>query len=64
MAFVKDVRLRYAAKLLCRTNLPVSVIASKSGYASRTHFSRTFRASYGLDLQSFRAGDVVTSERK
>jgi AraC family transcriptional regulator, activator of mtrCDE len=65
MAFVKDVRLRYAAKLLCRTNLPVSVIASKIGYARRTHFSRTFRASYGLDPQSFRArDDILKSERK
>src|SRR5215217_4415380 len=64
MEFVKGVRLRYAAKLLRSTNLPISVIASKIGYASRTHFSRTFRAAFGQDPQSFRAGDIVTSERK
>src|SRR5215212_6599089 len=64
MEFVKGVRLRYAAKLLRSTDLPVSVIATKIGYSSRTHFSRTFRASYGQDPQSFRAGNIVTPERK
>jgi AraC-like DNA-binding protein len=58
MEFVKGVRLRFAAKLLRGTDLPVSVIASKIGYASRTHFSRTFRAAYGQDPQSFRVGDM------
>lgn len=61
MEFVKGVRLRYAAKLLRGTDLPVSVIATKIGYASRTHFSRTFRAAYGQDPQSFRAGDRAAS---
>jgi AraC family transcriptional regulator, activator of mtrCDE len=64
MEFVKGVRLRYAARLLRSTDLPVSVIASKIGYASRTHFSRTFRAAYGQDPQSFRADDIVAPERK
>jgi AraC family transcriptional regulator, activator of mtrCDE len=64
MEFVKGVRLRCAAKLLRSTNLPVSAIASKIGYASRTHFSRTFRAAYDQDPQSFRAGDIGTPERK
>ena len=64
MEFVKGVRLRYAAKLLRSTDLPVSVIASKIGYASRTHFSRTFRAAYGRDPQSFRVGEIVRPERK
>src|SRR3954447_3132111 len=64
MEFVKGVRLHYAAKLLRSSDLPVSVIASKIGYASRTHFSRTFRAAYGQDPQSFRANDIVTPERK
>jgi AraC family transcriptional regulator, activator of mtrCDE len=54
MEFVKRVRLRYAARLLRGTRLPVSVIATTVGYASRTHFSRTFRATYGRDPQSFR----------
>ena len=55
MEFVKRVRLRYAAQLLRSTDMPVAVIANKVGYASRTHFSRAFRAAYGQDPQSFRS---------
>lgn len=55
MEFVKRVRLRYAARLLRTTDLPVAAVATKVGYASRTYFSRAFRAAYGKDPQSFRA---------
>lgn len=55
MDFVKRVRLRYAAQLLRTTDLPVAAIAGKVGYASRTYFSRAFRAAYGQDPQSYRA---------
>jgi AraC family transcriptional regulator, activator of mtrCDE len=56
MEFVKRIRLRYAARLLRTTDLPIAMLANKVGYASRTHFSRAFRAAYGRDPQSFRAG--------
>ncbi len=36
MDFVQKVRLRIAARLLTATDLPVKVIASSVGYASRT----------------------------
>jgi transcriptional regulator GlxA family with amidase domain len=55
LEFVKRVRLRYAAQLLCTTDLPVAAVARKAGYASRTYLSRTFRTAYGKDPQSFRA---------
>ena len=55
MEFVKRIRLRYAARLLRTTDLPIATIANRVGYASRTHFSRAFRAAYGTDPQSFRA---------
>jgi AraC family transcriptional regulator, activator of mtrCDE len=55
MDYVKRVRLRYAAQLLRNTNLPVGVVATTVGYASRTHFSRAFRAAYGIDPRSYRA---------
>ena len=56
MEFVKRVRLRYAARLLRTTDLPVATVASMVGYSSRTHFSRAFRTAYGRDPQSFRSG--------
>ncbi len=45
MDFVQRVRLRIAARLLTTTDLPVKVIASTIGYASRTAFSRAFERS-------------------
>jgi len=63
MEFVQRVRLRLAAHLLGATDLPVKVIASSIGYASRSYFSRAFRAAYGLDPSTFRAtGGAVEEE--
>ena len=66
MDFVQKVRLRIAARLLTATDLPVKVIASSVGYASRTAFSRVFEITYGLppsDYRSFGGGDEVEPER-
>lgn len=52
--FVQRVRLRRAAHLLRATDLPVLVVARSVGYASRSHFSRAFRAAYGEDPTAFR----------
>ncbi len=54
--FVQKARLGIAARLLATTNLPVKVIASSVGYASRSYFSRAFRAAYGADPSTFRSG--------
>jgi AraC-like DNA-binding protein len=63
MEFVQKVRLRIAARLLTTTDLPVKVIASSIGYASRSHFSRAFRAAYGADPKTFRVmGDPDEQE--
>ena len=53
--FVTKVRLRMAAHLLTTTDLPVKLVAKSIGYASRSYFSRAFRAAYGQDPASFRA---------
>lgn len=52
--FVQTVRMRTAAQLLTMTDLPIKTIASSIGYASRSYFSRAFRAYYGLDPRSYR----------
>jgi AraC-like DNA-binding protein len=54
MDFVQKVRLRIAARLLKTTDLPIKVIANSIGYASRSYFSRAFRAAYGADPKTFR----------
>ncbi|MDP8913951.1 MAG: AraC family transcriptional regulator [Pseudomonadota bacterium] len=54
MMFVAKARLHHAAQLLRSTPLPVKVIAGTAGFASRSHFSRAFKASYGTDPSAFR----------
>ena len=52
--FVQKLRLRHAAHLLRVTDLPVKVVADAVGYFSRSHFSRAFKASFGLDPTAYR----------
>ncbi len=55
MAFLRDLRLRRAARLLAETDLPVKTVAGRVGFASRSHFSRAFKASFGADPAAYRA---------
>lgn len=54
MDLVRQVRLHRAANLLRATSLPVQVIGMAVGYASRSYFSRAFRAAYGRHPRSLR----------
>ena len=58
--FVQKSRLAVAARLLQTTDLPVKVIASSVGYASRSHFSRAFLEAYGTGPRVFRSGKYET----
>ena len=53
--FLKELRLRRAAKTLANTSLPVKTVATSVGYASRSYFSRAFKAFHGIDPAGFRA---------
>lgn len=53
--YVQKVRLEEAHNLLMSTDLPIATIAERSGFSSRSHFSRAFRAAFGKDPSSFRA---------
>jgi len=54
MEFVQQVRLRIAARLLGGTDLPVKVIATTIGYASRSAFSRAFETMYAVAPANYR----------
>ena len=62
MDFLLRTRLHEAAKLLRISDLPVKSIASSAGFASRSHFSRSFKESYGLDPSGYRAQHRRISE--
>ena len=52
---LREVRLRRGADLLRATDLPVATVAERVGFASRSHFSRSFTAMYGTDPSGYRA---------
>jgi len=54
MAFVTQVRLTHARGMLLSTDDTIGLIAAKSGFASRSHFSRLFRDVHGSDPSSYR----------
>jgi AraC-like DNA-binding protein len=54
-AFVQRARLTEAAAMLRATALPIKTIAATTGFASRSHFSRAFRATYGQDPSTYRS---------
>lgn len=55
MAFLKEVRLARAAQMLRTSDLPVKRVAGAVGYASRSYFSRAFKAFHGLDPAAYRS---------
>ncbi len=54
MDFVKEVRLRRAARFLVATDLPIKTIAFRVGYSSRSYFSRAFKAAMDVDPATYR----------
>lgn len=55
MEYVREARLRRAARLLHRGELSASDVATRVGFASRSHFSRTFHEHFGCPPAEFRA---------
>ncbi len=62
MDFVREVRLRGAAKLLRQTDNPTKTIAARMGYASRSNFSRAFSEFFGATPAEYRAADANGAE--
>jgi AraC-like DNA-binding protein len=52
--YIQQVRLEEARTMLEATELPVKTIAARAGFASRSHFSRLFRATFGHDPSGYR----------
>ncbi len=51
---LRSIRLRKAADLLTRSDLPVKRISTMAGYRSRTYFSRVFKEEFGVSPSSFK----------
>ena len=55
MDFVREIRLRGAARLLRQTQDPIKKIAGQMGYASRSNFSHAFREFFGVAPAEYRS---------
>lgn len=55
MQLVNHVRLERAAKLLMTSNLPVKLVASRCGFASRSHFTHAFKQHAGVAPNDYRS---------
>lgn len=54
VAAVELLRLTRAEALLARSNLPVAAVGAQCGFTDPYHFSRRFRAVYGISPRQFR----------
>ena len=52
---IHDVRFQHACKLLCETDMPISVIVSECGYDSESFFKKHFKRRTGLSMKDWRA---------
>ncbi|WP_020575241.1 helix-turn-helix domain-containing protein [Actinopolymorpha alba] len=56
MQALRDARLGRAARLLEATDLPIGSVAASAGFGSAFHFSRIFRARFGVPPGAYRRG--------
>lgn len=54
ISYLRDVRMRWAIRLLTSTNLPIKAIATRVGIGSRSYFSKAFKGFTGTDPGTFR----------
>lgn len=54
MAYLRRYRLERAREQLIATDLPVTQIAYETGFQEPAHFSRTFRAQFGVSARALR----------
>lgn len=62
--YVRDRRVAHARRLLGRTDLPVSAVASAAGFSEYNYFSRVFRDATGMTPRECRARLFVDRERQ
>ena len=53
VAYMNDLRLARGRSLLAETDMSVTAVAAACGYGSASHFSKSFRAKYGVSPYRF-----------
>lgn len=62
-AYIRRLRLEWAADQLAATDVPIASVAAQAGYADQSHFTRSFRTCTGVTPAVFRAQLRATSRR-
>lgn len=60
---IRQQRMVLAAELLRRTELPLSIVAGKCGFATPFSFSRAFRKQYGMPPSLYRRGGTAGNQQ-
>lgn len=63
-AFVRECRLAWAVDALADPDRPVSEIAHAAGFADHSHFTRAFRAHFGVPPRVWRAEQALAGPRR
>jgi len=57
--FLRNVRLKHAARLLAETGEPVNQISLMVGFQTPRYFSQCFRQMFGVTPSEYRSGNAV-----
>ncbi len=60
--YIRELRLKEAAKLIKKTDLTFSEISYKTGFASPSYFNKTFLKYYGITPSEFKARKINDEE--
>lgn len=52
--YLANIRLEHAERLVATTNLKISEIVEKTGFASQTYFNRIFKRTFGVSPLAYR----------
>lgn len=67
VAFVLQVRLNYAQRLITTDDAPLTTIAKRCGFQTLSHFSKAFKQQFGVSPQQFRknldSSNLITNPR-
>ena len=56
--YLRDMRLTYAANLLCSSDLPITEAALESGFKSSAQFSHSFHEKFGKSPKEYRSNSI------
>ncbi len=62
--FIRDVRLRRAAELLAKSNMPINQLSLKVGFQTPRYFSQCFQKMFGVTPTEYREGATATKKRR